>query len=54
MARADSTRKVAKLSALELYREGLVSLGRAAERCGVSQAEVFSLRQPHFNLISVL
>ena len=31
--------EVAKLLALELYREGLVSLGRAAELCGVSQSE---------------
>jgi predicted HTH domain antitoxin len=31
--------EVAKLLALELYREGSVSLGRAAELCGVSQAE---------------
>jgi len=30
---------VAKPLALELYREGSVSLGRAAELCGVSQAE---------------
>ncbi len=28
-----------KLSALELFREGTVSLGKAAERCGVPQAE---------------
>jgi predicted HTH domain antitoxin len=34
-----SSREVAKLLALELYREGSVSLGRAAELCGVSQAE---------------
>ncbi len=31
--------EVAKLLALELYREGSVSLGRAAELCSVSQAE---------------
>src|SRR5262245_59788128 len=31
--------EVAKLLALELFREGTVSLGRAAELCGVSQAE---------------
>jgi predicted HTH domain antitoxin len=31
---------MAKLLALELYREGVVSLGRAAELCGVSQAEL--------------
>ena len=30
---------MAKPLALELYREGSVSLGRAAELCGVSQAE---------------
>jgi predicted HTH domain antitoxin len=36
---ASASREVAKLLALELYREGLVSLGRAAELCGVSQAE---------------
>jgi len=30
---------VAKPLASELYREGSVSLGRAAELCGVSQAE---------------
>jgi predicted HTH domain antitoxin len=28
-----------KLLALELFREGAVSLGRAAELCGVPQAE---------------
>ena len=28
-----------KLLALELFREGAVSLGRAAELCGVAQAE---------------
>jgi len=31
--------EVAKLLALELYREGSVSLGRAAELCVASQAE---------------
>jgi predicted HTH domain antitoxin len=31
--------EVAKLLSLELYCEDLVSLGRAAELCGVSQAE---------------
>jgi predicted HTH domain antitoxin len=31
--------EVAKLLGLELYREGSVSLGQAAELCGVSQAE---------------
>jgi predicted HTH domain antitoxin len=36
---ASASREVAKLLALELYREGAVSLGRAAELCGVSQAE---------------
>jgi predicted HTH domain antitoxin len=36
---ASASREVAKLLALELYREGSVSLGRAAELCGVSQAE---------------
>ncbi len=36
---ASASRVVAKLLALELYREGSVSLGRAAELCGVSQAE---------------
>jgi predicted HTH domain antitoxin len=36
---ASASREVAKLSALELYREGSVSLGRAAELCSVSQAE---------------
>jgi len=35
---ASASREVAKLLALELYREGSVSLGRAAELCGVSQA----------------
>lgn len=30
---------VAKLLALELFREGLVSLGRAAELCGAPLAE---------------
>jgi predicted HTH domain antitoxin len=34
-----ASHEVAKLLALELYREGSVSLGRAAELCGVSQAE---------------
>lgn len=34
-----ASREVAKLLALELFREGAVSLGRAAELCGVSQAE---------------
>jgi predicted HTH domain antitoxin len=33
------SRGMAKLLALKLYREGSVSLGRAAELCGVSQAE---------------
>lgn len=33
------SREVAKLLALELFREDAVSLGRAAELCGVSQAE---------------
>ncbi|MBK9315792.1 MAG: UPF0175 family protein [Acidobacteria bacterium] len=33
------SREVAKLLALELFREDIVSLGRAAELCGVSQAE---------------
>jgi predicted HTH domain antitoxin len=36
---ASVSREVAKLLALELYREGSVSLSRAAELCGVSQAE---------------
>jgi predicted HTH domain antitoxin len=36
---ASTSREVAKLLALELYREGSVSLGRAAELCDVSQAE---------------
>jgi len=36
---SSTSREVAKLLALELYREGSVSLGRAAELCGVSQAE---------------
>ena len=36
---ASASREIAKLLALELYREGSVSLGRAAELCGVSQAE---------------
>jgi predicted HTH domain antitoxin len=36
---ASTSREVAKLLALELYREGSVSLGQAAELCGVSQAE---------------
>jgi len=31
--------EVAKLLSLELYREGSVSLGRAAELCSVPQAE---------------
>jgi predicted HTH domain antitoxin len=35
---ASASREVAKLLALELFREGIVSLGRAAELCGVSQA----------------
>ena len=34
-----ASREVAKLLALELFREGSVSLGRAVELCGVSQAE---------------
>jgi predicted HTH domain antitoxin len=34
-----ASREVAKRLALELFREGDVSLGRAAELCGVSQAE---------------
>jgi len=34
-----ASREVAKLLALELYRECAVSLGRAAELCGVSLAE---------------
>jgi predicted HTH domain antitoxin len=36
---ASTSREVAKLLALELYREGSVSPGRAAELCDVSQAE---------------
>jgi predicted HTH domain antitoxin len=36
---ASASLEVEKLLALELYREGSVSLGRAAELCGVSQAE---------------
>jgi predicted HTH domain antitoxin len=36
---ASILREVAKLLALELYREGSVSLGRGAELCSVSQAE---------------
>jgi predicted HTH domain antitoxin len=36
---ASLSREVAKLLALELYREGSVSLGRGAELCDVSQAE---------------
>lgn len=32
-------RDVSKLVALELFREGRVSLGRAAELCGAPQAE---------------
>lgn len=36
---ASTSREVAKLLALELYREGAVSLGQAAELCDVSQAE---------------
>jgi predicted HTH domain antitoxin len=36
---ASTSREVAKLLALELYREDAISLGRAAELCGVSQAE---------------
>lgn len=35
---ASASHEVAKLLALELFREGAVSLGRAAELCGVSQA----------------
>lgn len=34
-----ASREVAKLLSLELFREGAVSLGRAAELCDVSQAE---------------
>jgi predicted HTH domain antitoxin len=36
---ASASREVAKLLALELFREGVVSLGRVAELCGVPQAE---------------
>jgi predicted HTH domain antitoxin len=36
---ASASREVAKLLALELFREGAVSLGLAAELCGVPQAE---------------
>jgi predicted HTH domain antitoxin len=36
---ASESREVAKLSALDLYREDSVSLGRGAELCGVSRAE---------------
>lgn len=32
---ASVSREVAKLLALELYREGSISLGRAAELCGL-------------------
>ncbi len=39
LTQTSASREVAKLLALELYREGSVSLGRAAELCGVSQAE---------------
>jgi len=34
-----NTREVARLLALELFREDAVSLGRAAELCGVPLAE---------------
>jgi len=34
-----ASREVAKLLALELFREAAVSLSRAAELCGVSQTE---------------
>jgi len=37
--RAMVSLEVAKLIALELFREGEVSLGRAAELCGVALAE---------------
>jgi predicted HTH domain antitoxin len=36
---ASASREVAKLLALELFREDQVSLGRAAELCGVPLAE---------------
>ncbi len=36
---SSASREVAKLLALELFREDVVSLGRAAELCGVSLAE---------------
>ncbi len=36
---ASASREVAKLLALELFREDVVSLGRAAELCDVSLAE---------------
>jgi predicted HTH domain antitoxin len=36
---ASASREVAKLLALELFREGVVPLGRAAEHCDVSRAE---------------
>ncbi|MBX3278213.1 MAG: UPF0175 family protein [Acidobacteria bacterium] len=39
LSAATASREVAKLLALELYREGAVSLGRASELCSVSQPE---------------
>ena len=42
-----TSREVAKLLTLELYREGSVSLGRTAELCGVSQAEFMQFAAEH-------
>jgi len=44
---ASTSREVAKLLALELYHEGSVSLGRAAELCDVSQAEFMQFAAEH-------
>jgi predicted HTH domain antitoxin len=44
--------EVAKLLALELYREGSVSLGRAAELCGAPLMQFAAEREvaPHYTI----
>jgi predicted HTH domain antitoxin len=49
---ASASREVAKLLALELYREGSVSLGRAAELCGAPLMQFAAEREvaPHYTI----
>jgi len=45
--RGNLSQEAAKLIALELFREQKVSLGRAAELCGVSLAEFMTFAAAH-------